>query len=140
MSELDDKVKGLLSYLFGVIGGIIFLFVLKDSSKRVKIHAAQAIVISLGYFLIQTISGIIPVRIPFLGTAINICYLLLIIFGIVKAYKEEDPELPVVNNIAMSLFKKQIEEESIKTAKKAEESEEPVKTAEKVEETEKTKK
>jgi len=125
MSGLDDKVKGLLSYLFGFIGGIVFLFILKDSSKRVRIHAAQAIVISVGYFLLRyIIYPFIPIYIPFLLSAINICYLLLMIFGVVKAYKEEDPELPVVNSIAMSLFKNQIEDEPIKTAEKAEESSE----------------
>ena len=37
-------------------------------------------------------------------------YIIGIIMGIVKANKEEDPELPVVGGIAKSIFGKKIEE------------------------------
>lgn len=129
MNGLDDKIKGLLSYLFGFIGGIVFLFVVKDSSKTVKIHAAQSIVISIGYIVLSMAIGILTaiISIPFVRSAPYIVYVLATIFGMVKAYQEQDPALPVINDMAMSLFKKQIEEEPVKTAEKAENKEEPKK-------------
>ena len=110
MSNLDDKVKGLIAYLLGFIGGIIML-VMKDNSKTVKLHGAQAIVISVGYYIISLAYSFLPITIPFFSTALNLVYVALIIMGCVNAYKEKEPELPVVGGIAKSIFGKQIDEE-----------------------------
>lgn len=108
MSNLDDRVKGLIAYLLGIIGGIIML-VMKDNSKTVKLHGAQAIVISIGYYIISIAYGFIPVTIPFFSTALNLVYIALVIMGCVNAYKEKEPELPVIGGIAKSIFGKQID-------------------------------
>ena len=110
MNNLDDKVKGLIAYLLGFIGGIIML-VTKENSKTVKLHGAQAIVISLGYSLLSFAYAFIPIEIPFFSTALSVVYAILIIMGCVNAYKEKEPELPVVAGIAKSIFGKQIDEE-----------------------------
>ena len=110
MNNLDDKVKGLIAYLLGFIGGLIMLLV-KDNSKTVKLHGAQAIVISVGYYIVSIAYSFIPITIPFFSTALSIVYAVLTIMGCVKAYKEEEPELPVVAGIAKSIFAKQIDAE-----------------------------
>ena len=83
---------------------------MKDNTKNTKMHAAQAIVIGVGYFVISIVYSFLPITIPFFTTIMSGLYWVLIIMGIIKANKEEDPELPVVGNIAKSIFSKKIEE------------------------------
>ncbi len=105
---MTDKTKGVLAYIFSLVGGLIFLFS-KDSSKNVKTHAAQSLVIFLGYLILTVAYNFIPVYIPFLSTIIYVVYIVAIVFGIVKVCKEEDPELPVIGDLAKKIFGKQIE-------------------------------
>ena len=107
---MEEKWKAILAYIFSWIGGIIVLFALKDNEKNTKLHAAQAIVIGIGYFIISGIYKFLPLFIPFFNTALSIIYLLCIIFGCIKAYNEEKPELPVIGSIAKSIFGSKIEE------------------------------
>ena len=107
---MSEKAKSIISYLFGWIGGLIVLFAMKDSTRETKFHAAQSIVLSVGYFLISIIYRYVPIRIPFFTTALWAIYIIGIIMGIAKANKEEDPELPVIGGIAKSIFGKKIEE------------------------------
>ena len=105
---MTDKTKGVLAYIFSFIGGLIFLLS-KDSSKNVKMHAAQSIVIFLGYLILTIVYNLLP-YIPMLSTIIYVVYIVAIIFGIVKVCREEDPELPVIGEIAKKIFGKQIGE------------------------------
>ena len=106
---MSEKAKSILSYIFGWIGGLIILFAMKDNEKNTKFHAAQAIVLSAGYSIINTVYGFLPVTIPFFSTALWAIYIIGIIMGISKANKQDDPELPVIGGIAKSIFSKQIE-------------------------------
>lgn len=107
---MSQKGRAIIAYVFGWLGGLIVLFALKDNEKNTKMHAAQAIVIGLGYTILSTAYYLIPITIPFFNTALWVVYILAIIFGIVKANKEEDPELPVIGGLAKSIFGKQIGE------------------------------
>lgn len=107
---MNEKTKSILAYVFGWLGGLIVLFGVKDNERNTKFHAAQAIVIGVAYFMITTAYRFIPIVIPFFGTAMWILYLVLMVMGIIKANKEEEPELPVVGDIAKSIFGKKIEE------------------------------
>lgn len=107
---MSEKGKCILAYIFTWIGGLIVLFGMKDNERNTKFHAAQAIVIGIGYMIILGVYNFIPFYIPFFSKIIYGLYAVLVIIGIVKANKEEDPELPVVGKIAMSLFGKQIDE------------------------------
>ncbi len=106
---MSEKGKSFLAYIFTWVGGLIVLFGMKDNTRNTKIHAAQAIVIGIGYMVIYAIYRVIPIYIPFFSTIIYGLYIVLVIIGIVKANKEEDPELPVVGKIAMSMFGKKID-------------------------------
>ncbi len=106
---MSEKAKAILAYIFTWVGGLIVLYGMKDNQRNTKMHAAQAIVIGIGYMLIFAIYRFIPVTIPFFSTIVYGLYLVCIIIGIVKANKDEDPELPVVGKIAMSIFGKKIE-------------------------------
>ena len=107
---MSEKGKCILAYVFTWIGGLIVLYGMKDNEKNTKLHAAQAIVIGLGYMVILMAYRILPINIPLFSTLLYGLYAFLIIIGIVKSYNEEDPELPVVGQIAKSLFSNKIEE------------------------------
>ncbi|HIU52087.1 MAG TPA: DUF4870 domain-containing protein [Candidatus Merdicola faecigallinarum] len=108
---MSEKGKCILAYLLGWIGGLIVLFAMKDNTRNTKFHSAQAITLSVSYILLGVIYGLIPIRIPFFTTALWMIYIIGIVMGIVKANKEEDPELPVIGGIAKSIFGKKIEEQ-----------------------------
>lgn len=107
---MNEKTKAILAYIFTWVGGLVVLFGMKDSEKNTKFHAAQAIVIGIGYMVVYAIYRFIPVSIPFFSTLVYGLYVVLIILGIVKVNKDEDPELPVVGNLAKSIFGKYIDE------------------------------
>lgn len=102
---MTEKGKAILAYIFTWVGGLIVLYGMKDNEKNTKFHAAQAIVIGIGYMVIYAIYRVVPIYIPFFSTIIYGLYIVLVIIGISKANKDEDPELPVVGNIAKSIFR-----------------------------------
>ena len=106
---MSEKGKAILAYIFTWIGGLIVLFGIKDNTRNTKIHAAQAIVIGIGYMVIYAVYRMIPIYIPFFSNIIYGLYAVLVIIGIIKANNEENPELPVVGKIAMSIFSKKID-------------------------------
>ncbi len=108
---MSEKSKSVLAYVFTWIGGLIVLYGIKDNQRDTKIHAAQAIIIGIGYMVIYAIYRMIPVYIPFFSTIVYGIYVVLVVIGIVKACKEENPELPVVGKLAMSIFGKKINEQ-----------------------------
>lgn len=107
---MSEKGKSILAYIFTWIGGLIVLYGMKDNEKNTKLHAAQAIVIGIGYMVIVAVYRFVPIKIPFFSTIMYGLYAVLVILGIVKANNEEDPELPVVGGIAKSIFSKKLEE------------------------------
>ncbi len=104
---MDQKVRGLIAYLFGWVGGLIVLFAFKDNDDRTKFNACQSIVISAIGILASLILGFIP-YIGLAGTIINILMIVAAIIGMVKAYKEEDYELPVISDLTRNIFKSQL--------------------------------
>lgn len=106
---MSEKAKSIIAYVFGWIGGLVVLFAMKENERNTRFHAAQSIVISVGYFLITLVYKYIPITIPFFSSALWAIYIIAIIMGIAKANKEEDPELPVIGGVAKSIFGKQIE-------------------------------
>ena len=113
---LDPKLGALLSYLLGIIGGIIFLLIEKDN-KYVRFHAAQSIVFGVAVFAIgivwSIIAGIITAipGIRFMGTImflfLPLFWLGVIVVGIfliIKAWTDYDKgktfKLPVLGGMA----------------------------------------
>ncbi len=115
--KMNSKAKGVLSYLLGWIGGLIVMFAFKDNNKRDVTHAAQAITISVADLafgiIISIMSGImyaaVGFSISFLASIFSLLCIALRIIGLVKALKDDaDPLVPVVGDIAVKLFEKQI--------------------------------
>lgn len=106
---MSEKGKCIISYIFGWIGGLIVLLAMKNNERDTKFHAAQAIVLSGGYFILSMAYSFIPIYIPFFTTALWAIYIIGIIMGIAKANKGENPELPGIGKIAKSIFGKKID-------------------------------
>ena len=125
---MEQKVRGLLAYIFGWLGGLIVLFAFKDNTKETNKNACQAIVASVSYialsFVVNFISGVIQgifsaMKAGFVGSiiglilsllvgAVSIAYLVFVIFGAIKAYKEQDYNVPVITGLTEKIFKSKL--------------------------------
>lgn len=105
---LDPKVSALLAYLLGIVGGIIFYAISKDS--YVRFHAMQSILLSVAIIIIYaafSIIGFLPV-LWFFGWISWLVYLGFTILWIVmmmKAYQGERYKLPVIGDMAENYSK-----------------------------------
>jgi len=96
---LQANVAALLSYLLGVITGIIF-FVIEKDNKFVRFHAMQSIITFGGLFVLHVILAFIPVIGWVLSPIIAVMALILWIVLMVKAYQGEGFKLPVIGDLA----------------------------------------
>lgn len=93
MSEIksvsqDDKIWGLLSYLW--IFSLIALAIKKDNDF-VRFHANQGI-----FLFVISLAGIIPM----LGQLLMLAICIVAVIAMVKAYRGEKWELPLVAGVA----------------------------------------
>jgi uncharacterized membrane protein len=103
---LAPNVAAALSYLLGVITGVIF-FVLDKDNRFVRFHAMQSILVSALFIVLSILLGIlasVPVlgwilalfAYPLLGIVGFICWLLLMY----KAFNGQEWEFPVLGKYA----------------------------------------
>lgn len=104
---MDQKARGLIAYLFGWLGGVIVLYAFKDNDDRTKFHACQSITISIISMVCGFVLGFIPVVRYFAGI-ISLGLTAIMIIGMIKAYKEEDFEIPVISDLTRNIFKSQL--------------------------------
>lgn len=105
---MEQKVRGLLAYLFGWLGGLIIFFAFKDNDSRTKFNACQSIVMSGSSTIVSIALGRIPV-IGIFASLYSLFMFVLAIIGMIKAYKEEDYELPVISDLTRNIFKSQLD-------------------------------
>lgn len=96
---MEPNVSGLLSYILGLVSGIIF-YVLEKENKFVRFHAMQSIIVSAVFFVLSMALGFIPIIGWVLALPVSIVGLLLWVLLMVKAYQGEYFKLPVVGEIA----------------------------------------
>ncbi len=102
---LDENIEGALCYLFGVLTGIVF-FVLEKDSEFVRFHAMQSIIFGIVFFVVSFVLAIIPIVGWILDLLIMIGVLVLWIYLMYKAYKGEYYKLPYIGDIAEEQAKK----------------------------------
>lgn len=110
---MEEKYKGVLAYLLGLIGPLVVLFGLKDNTKLTRIHAAQALTIQIVSYIIAMVIGFIP-YVRYFSFVFTVLFFALQIAGAIKAYHEEDFNIPLISDWARNIFKKQIEEDETK--------------------------
>lgn len=107
-SGLAPNVAGALCYVLGLITGIIFLLIEKDN-KFIRFHAIQSILFSIAIWTINFIvttfilaslfSGAFAIA-GLLSSAITILFVVIWVMLMVKAYNNEEWELPIIGKIA----------------------------------------
>jgi uncharacterized membrane protein len=100
-NQAEGNVKAALTYLAGWLTGLIFLLTEKED-KFVRFHAAQSLVF-FGLITIITIITMVPFLGQLLGLIIWPLSLVLWIVLMLKAYKNEKFELPVISDWAKQL-------------------------------------
>ena len=110
---IEPNIAAALSYMLGLITGIIFLVLEKDN-KYVRFHAAQSIatsaiiiVISIGVSMVSSVLVFIPVlgwlAVLILTLGLSIGTFILWVLLMIKSYQGEEWELPVAGGFARRL-------------------------------------
>ena len=98
---LDPKLSAFLSYLLGIVGGIVFYAISKDS--YVRFHAMQSILLWVAFIILWFVVFILSMMIFFLGFLAWIVWLgavALWIVVMIKAYSGEKYKLPIIGDMA----------------------------------------
>jgi len=110
---LDANIAAALSYLFGLISGVIF-FAMETESRFVKFHAMQsmlasvaAMILWIAFMVVWTVLvripflGVIAAIVGFLGWAVLALGLLAVwLFCMFKAFQGERFKLPFIGEVA----------------------------------------
>ncbi len=96
---MQANVAGLLAYVLGLISGLIF-FLIEKESKFVKFHAMQAMLFSAALFVLGFVLAFIPIIGLAAGILLNLAGLVLWIVCMVKAYQGDWFKLPVIGDVA----------------------------------------
>lgn len=119
-SGLDENVAGALSYLFGLVTGLIF-YLIEQDNPYVRFHAAQSMVVSgivfvayIGLSIVGTVVSTVlftSTSTVFLGSIVSLVlgliWLVLALGGfalwvylMVRAYQGKTPRVPIAAGIA----------------------------------------
>lgn len=117
---LEPNVAAMLAYMFGWLSGLI-IFLIEKENKFVRFAAMQSIVLSLAMTVLSIIyswvvgaifvssiltgGGAVFGIMSLLSTAVWIGFLVLWVMLMVKAYQNQEWELPVVGKIARNFVK-----------------------------------
>ncbi|MBE5812301.1 MAG: DUF4870 domain-containing protein [Clostridiales bacterium] len=102
---MSEKLKGVLAYLFGLLGGLIVYFTAKEEETTLKFHAAQSITLAIANFVVSVACGFIPYG-GYVSGVVGLIVFILAIMGIIKVAKEDtELELPLVGELTHSIFK-----------------------------------
>ncbi|MDD3480836.1 MAG: DUF4870 domain-containing protein [Patescibacteria group bacterium] len=113
---LEPNVAAMLAYLFLGIGGLI-IYLIEKENKFVRFAAMQSIVLGVAVLALNFLYSIILVPIFFSGIGVGLLFSMvswLIWLGfvvvwimlMVKAYQNQEWELPVVGKIARNAVNK----------------------------------
>jgi uncharacterized membrane protein len=109
-SGLEPNIAAMIAYFFGWIGGLVFLLIEKEN-KFVRFAAMQSIIMNVAFTVIYIALSILIAVIPGIGilsivlSVFGLAYFVLVILLMVKAYKMEEWELPIVGQQARNFLK-----------------------------------
>ena len=99
---LDEKIDGLIAYVFLFFSGIIYLVIEKEN-KYVRFHALQSVIFSVAAIVVSIVVGIVLGWIPVIGwLASKIVWLATVAavaFLAYNAYKGVEFKIPFIGEI-----------------------------------------
>jgi uncharacterized membrane protein len=115
-SGLEPNIAAMLAYIFSLLGGIIFYVIEKDN-KFVRCAAMQSILLSVAFFALNFVVTILTTMLAFttfglgvlflnLGWILWLAFVVLSILLAVKAYQNNEWELPIIGKIARNVVNK----------------------------------
>ncbi len=96
---IQANIAALLSYLLGVITGVIFYLIEKEN-KFVRFHAIQSSITFGALLILGIVLGFLPIIGVMLMPILGIVEIILWIFLMIKAYQGEKFKLPIVGDMA----------------------------------------
>jgi uncharacterized membrane protein len=96
---LDENIAGLLTYVFGIVTGIIFLVIEKES-KFVRFHAFQSILVFAAFIILNMVLGFIPFIGWLVGLLISPVAFVLWLILMYQAYQGKWFKIPIIGNIS----------------------------------------
>ena len=102
---MEQKYRGVLAYFFGWIGGVLILLLLNyDNDDQTKFHCCQAIVITVIGQALTLMFMFIP-YFEFIGYMFGTAMLVIVIIGMIRAYNDQEFEIPGISNLTRNIFK-----------------------------------
>jgi|SRR3989338_2269567 len=96
---MAPNLAAALSYLLGVITGIIF-YVLEKENKFVRFHAMQSILFSGVWIVMNVILTIVPIVGWMMAGIVNVIGMVLWLVVLFKAFSGEQFKIPVIGDLA----------------------------------------
>lgn len=96
---IAPNIAGGLSYLFGIISGILF-YVLEKENKFVRFHAMQSTLFCAAWIVINIVLLVIPIIGLIIAALLNIAGLILWLIVMIKAFSGEQMKLPIIGEMA----------------------------------------
>jgi len=105
---LQENIASFLCYLFGWVTGLIFYFI-EPNNRTVRFHALQSILLCVAmipiYIVLMIVLAIfaamnVPIVAAILMPVFVICFFILWIMLMVKAYQGKRLKLPLIGNMA----------------------------------------
>jgi uncharacterized membrane protein len=97
-TRLDPNVAAALAYVFGPIGGAVFLIVERENGF-VRFHALQSIFTFVGIAVLHMVIRNLPVIAWLAVRPLMIMTAILWVFLIIKAFMKERYKLPVIGDL-----------------------------------------
>lgn len=110
---LEPNVAALLAYLFLGVGGLV-IYLIEKENKFVRFAAMQSIVLAVAMVAFQIIYAVLllPLLYSGLGVILSLLswvvyvgFLVIWVMLMVKAYQNQEWELPVIGKIARNAIK-----------------------------------
>lgn len=102
---MDENVASLLTYVLGLVTGILFLVIEKDS-KLVRFHAFQSILISAVFIILNMILGFVPIIGWLISLLLSPVAFILWLVLLYQAFQGKWFKLPLIGDYAEEQSKK----------------------------------
>lgn len=96
---MDANLAATLSYVFGILSGLI-VFLVEKQSRFVKFHAMQSILFSATLFVASLIAGMLPVIGGVASLLLGLGGLIVWALLMIKAFQGATFKLPVLGDLA----------------------------------------